>query len=180
MKPNFKTIKNIIPLISIQLFNDEVVLNVTSHNLLKVLQILKNHVNYQFTLLSCISGVDLLRFNYRFSVCYELLSLLHNVRLRVKIFIDERNNVNSVKNIYINSDWFEREIWDLYGIFFENHDDLRRILTDYGFEGHPLRKDFPLSGYVESRYSEKKKRVIVEPLQLTQEYRFFNFDLPWL
>ena len=99
--------------------------------------------------------------------------------MRVKLFIDEITSVFSVVTLYINANWWEREIWDLYGIYFENHPDLRRILTDYGFEGHPMRKDFPLSGYVELRYDESKKRVVTETVELTQEFRVFSFETPW-
>jgi NADH:ubiquinone oxidoreductase subunit C len=112
-------------------------------------------------------------------VVYDLLSLTYNSRLRVKVFINEITAVPSACDIYINSNWWEREIWDMYGIYFENHPDLRRILTDYGFEGHPMRKDFPLYGYLEVRYDEGKKRVVLEPLELSQAFRQFNFETPW-
>jgi NADH:ubiquinone oxidoreductase subunit C len=95
------------------------------------------------------------------------------------VFVNEITSVPSIVNIFINADWWEREVWDMYGIYFDNHPDLRRILTDYGFESHPMRKDFPLSGYVEFRYDENKKRVIGEPIELTQEFRTFNFEMPW-
>jgi NADH-quinone oxidoreductase subunit C len=130
-------------------------------------------------MLTCISGVDFLDKTYRFCVVYDLLSLTYNSRLRVKVFVNEITSVPSSVNVFINANWWEREIWDLYGIYFDKHPDLRRILTDYGFEGHPMRKDFPLSGYVEVRYSESKKRVVVEPLELTQEFRSFTFQTPW-
>jgi NADH-quinone oxidoreductase subunit C len=130
-------------------------------------------------MLSCISGVDFLDKTYRFCVVYDLLSLTYNSRLRVKVFVNEITSVPSSVNVFINANWWEREIWDLYGIYFDKHPDLRRILTDYGFEGHPMRKDFPLSGYVEVRYSESKKRIVVEPLELTQEFRSFSFQTPW-
>jgi NADH:ubiquinone oxidoreductase subunit C len=99
--------------------------------------------------------------------------------LRFKIFINEITNIVSLTSIFINSSWWEREIWDLYGIFFENHNDLRRILTDYGFEGHPMRKDFPLCGFTEVRYNESKKRIVSENVQLTQEFRVFSFNISW-
>ena len=110
---------------------------------------------------------------------YNLLSLRQNQRLRVKIATDEDTAVNSVVEIFSSANWFEREIWDMYGVFFANHPDLRRILTDYGFEGHPLRKDFPLTGYVEVRYDEEQKRVVYEPVSLVQEFRSFDFMSPW-
>jgi NADH dehydrogenase (ubiquinone) Fe-S protein 3 len=124
--------------------------------------------------------VDFLTKNYRFSVVYDLLSLTYNSRLRLKVFTNELQSLPSSVNIFINANWWEREIWDLYGIYFDQHPDLRRILTDYGFEGHPLRKDFPLSGYIEVRYDDNKKRIVVEPLELTQEARFFTFESPWI
>jgi len=108
-------------------------------------------------MLTYIAGIDLYGLLYRFCVVYDLLSLTYNTRIRVKVYLTETGSVNSIINIYLNSNWWEREIWDLFGIYFENHPDLRRILTDYGFEGFPLRKDFPLYGYVELRYDETKK-----------------------
>jgi NADH/F420H2 dehydrogenase subunit C len=132
-----------------------------------------------YNLLTCISGVDLLGKNYRFSIVYDFLSLLYNSRLRVKIFIDEVSFVPSCMDIYINADWWEREVWDMYGIYFDKHKDLRRILTDYGFEGYPMRKDFPLQGFAELRYDESKKRIVAEPIELTQEFRSFTFETPW-
>jgi NADH dehydrogenase (ubiquinone) Fe-S protein 3 len=141
--------------------------------------VLKKHINFGFNLLTCISGVDLLGSTYRFCVAYDLLSLRNNSRLRIKIYLNEITSVNSVIPIFRNANWWEREVWDLYGIYFQNHPDLRRILTDYGFEGYPMRKDFPLSGYVEVRYDASKKRVVVEPLELAQEFRSFNYETPW-
>jgi NADH:ubiquinone oxidoreductase subunit C len=128
--------------------------------------------------------IDILVIDYpgkekRFSLIYCLLSLKYNVRIKVKIFIDELTSVNSITNIYKSSCWMEREVWDMNGIFFENHPDLRRILTDYGFEGYPLRKDFPLSGYTEVRYDDSQKRVVLENLEMSQEYRVFNFNSSW-
>jgi NADH dehydrogenase (ubiquinone) Fe-S protein 3 len=153
---------------------------VTSHkNLLLSLKCLKQHIGYQYNMLTCISGVDFLGKDYRFSVVYDLLSLTFNSRIRLKVFVNEVTSVPSIVNIFINADWWEREIWDMYGIYFSKHPDLRRILTDYGFEGHPMRKDFPLSGFVEFRYDESKKRVIGEPIELTQEFRTFTFEMPW-
>ena len=111
---------------------------------------------------------------------YDLLSLTYNSRLRLKVFTNELQSLPSSVKIFINANWWEREIWDLYGIYFDQHPDLRRILTDYGFEGHPLRKDFPLSGYIEVRYDDNKKRIVVEPLELTQEARSFTFESPWI
>ena len=176
---NFEELKSIVPILSYQEFKDENILIVSNNNLIFLLSFLKYHINYQFKLLSCISGVDLLGHNYRFSVVYDLLSLTFNTRLRIKVFVDEITFVPSIVNIFINANWWEREVWDLYGIYFDKHPDLRRILTDYGFEGHPMRKDFPLYGYIELRYDESKKRIVVEPLELTQEFRSFTFETPW-
>ena len=134
---------------------------------------------YQYHLLSSISGVDFLGKDYRFSVVYDLLSLTYNSRLRVKVFVNEVTSVPSVVPLYINANWWEREVWDMFGIFFSGHPDLRRLLTDYGFEGHPLRKDFPLTGHVEVRYDDTQRRVINEPVHLVQEFRDFDFLSPW-
>jgi NADH:ubiquinone oxidoreductase subunit C len=130
-------------------------------------------------LLTCISGVDFLGKEYRFSVVYDLLSLTFNSRLRVKVFVNEITSVPSSMEVFINANWWEREVWDLYGVYFDKHTDLRRILSDYGFEGHPMRKDFPLSGFVEFRFDESKKRIVGEPIELTQEFRSFTFEKPW-
>lgn len=171
--------KKILPLLAYQRFNDEIIFVVSVDKLFFLLKFLKQHIGFNYKLLTCISGVDFLGKDYRFSVVYDLLSLTYNHRLRVKVFINEITSVPSCVDIFINANWWEREIWDLYGVYFDNHPDLRRILTDYGFEGHPMRKDFPLSGYVELRYSESKKRIIVEPVELTQEFRSFVFETPW-
>jgi len=174
-----KKFKGLIPVILFQTHNDENCLIVLNKNIVFILQVLIKHIGAQYKMLTCISGVDLLNLTYRFCVTYDLLSLTFNTRLRVKLFVDEVTPVPSVTNTFINADWWEREIWDLYGVYFDKHLDLRRILTDYGFEGHPLRKDFPLSGYVELRYNENKKQVVAEPLELTQEFRSFIFETPW-
>ena len=176
---NFNGFKQLTPVLVSQKFKDENCISIYSKHLLLVLNFLKRHIGCQYKMLTCISGIDLLHTKYRFCVSYDLLSLRFNCRLRVKAFIDEITPLLSAVNIYINANWWEREIWDLYGVYFDKHLDLRRILTDYGFEGHPLRKDFPLSGYVELHYNESKKRVVVEPLELAQEFRSFNFETPW-
>jgi NADH dehydrogenase (ubiquinone) Fe-S protein 3 len=176
---NFQEFKNIVPLLTYQEFKDERIIVVSVKNFLVLLNFLKKHIGYQYNLLSCISGVDLLGKSYRFCVVYELLSLTFNSRIRIKVFIDEVTFVPSIVDLYINANWWEREIWDMYGIYFDKHPDLRRILTDYGFEGHPMRKDFPLYGFIELRYDESKKRIVVEPVELTQEFRSFSFETPW-
>ena len=159
--------------------NDEKSIVLSHTQLLFVLKCLKLHFSYQYQLLTAISGVDFLGKDYRFSVVYDLLSLVYNNRVRVKIFLNEITSITSCIDIFINSNWWEREVWDLFGIYFDKHPDLRRILTDYGFEGHPMRKDFPLSGFIEVRYDEAKKRVVAETIELSQEFRLFNFTTPW-
>lgn len=143
------------------------------------MDILKNHTNFQFKLLSDICTVDYPSRSNRFEVIYCLLSIQYNSRVIIKTYTNETSSVESLSSLYENANWAEREVWDLYGVFFSNHPDLRRILTDYGFEGHPLRKDYPLSGYKEVRYDDLQKRVVYEPLETTQEFRYFDFSSPW-
>lgn len=170
---------NILPIITCQVIKGEFIICVSNVHFLLTLNMLKNHINFQYKLLSCISGVDLLNSKYRFVVVYDLLSLIFNSRLRLKVFVNEVTSIESATSLFVNADWWEREVWDMYGINFLNHANLRRILTDYGFEGFPLRKDFPLSGYVEVRYDQSKKRVIVESLELSQEFRAFSYVNVW-
>jgi len=170
-------LRGIIPLIHYR--SEENVLTISNLNLILVLNCLKLHINFQYRLLSCISGVDFLGQNYRFCVAYDLLSLGFNSRLRLKIFVNEITPILSITPIFINANWYEREIWDLYGVYFNKHPDLRRLLTDYGFEGHPMRKDFPCFGFIELRYDDNKKRIIVESLDLAQDFRVFRFQTPW-
>ncbi|XP_045133144.1 NADH dehydrogenase [ubiquinone] iron-sulfur protein 3, mitochondrial-like [Portunus trituberculatus] len=144
-----------------------------------VISFLKDHTNSQFTSLADLCGVDMPTRAYRFEVVYNLLSLRYNSRIRVKTYTDELTPVESITDVFKGANWYEREVWDMYGVFFANHPDLRRILTDYGFEGHPFRKDFPLTGYVECRYDDEVKRVVVEPVELAQEYRKFDLSAPW-
>jgi len=175
----FGNLTKLVPILTYQQINDEILIVIPHTHLLFSLKILKNHINYQYKLLTCISGVDLLDKSYRFSVVYDFLSLTFNSRIRIKVFVDEITFVPSITSLFINANWWEREVWDLYGIYFDKHPDLRRILTDYGFEGHPMRKEYPLSGFMELRYNENKKRVVAEPLQLSQEFRTFSFETPW-
>ncbi|CAG9770395.1 unnamed protein product [Ceutorhynchus assimilis] len=158
---------------------NELELLIAPEGVLPVLQFLKDHHNCQFENLADIAGMDVPSRPNRFEVIYNILSLRFNSRIRVKTYTDELTPIESCNNIYKAANWYEREIWDMYGVFFANHPDLRRILTDYGFEGHPFRKDFPLSGYVEVRYDDEKKRVVVEPLELAQEFRKFELAAPW-
>lgn len=156
---------------------DELSLIVQRDALADVLQILRDEHDYQQ--LMEIAGVDYPDRAERFEVCYHLLSLTLNHRIRIKVSTDEDNPVPSVTHLWPVAGWLEREVFDLYGVIFSGNPDLRRILTDYGFKGHPFRKDFPLTGYVEMRYSEEAKRVIYEPVELAQDFRSFDFTSPW-
>ena len=174
-----KELKVLLPLLIFQQLVNEFVLVISGDRLFFSLNVLKRHIACCFQMLSCISGVDLVHQVNRFIVVYDLLSLTYNSRARIKVFVNETTAIRSVVKLYINANWWEREIWDMYGVYFNEHPDLRRILTDYGFEGHPLRKDFPISGYVEVKYDENKKRIVVEPLELAQDFRLFSFSSPW-
>ena len=176
---NLKIVSKMFPVKKIQIFNHEISIVVHASDLLDVLLFFKNNILYQFKLLTCISGVDYPMNKYRFKVVYELLSIRYNSRLRVKIFNHELVPVNSCEFLFPAAGWFECEIWDMFGIFFRNHSNIRRILTDYGFEGYPLRKDFPLSGYVEMNYNEVIKGVKEESIELSQEYRDFDTFSIW-
>jgi len=158
---------------------DQLAIRIERASVIKVLTFLRDDQNCHFKQLIDLCGADYPEREERFEVVYNLLSLRHNQRIRIKLATDEASPVESVHGVYSCAGWFEREAWDLYGIFFANHPDLRRILTDYGFEGHPLRKDFPLTGYVEVRYDSDLKRVVYEPVKLTQEFRTFDFMSPW-
>jgi NADH-quinone oxidoreductase subunit C len=144
-----------------------------------VLKQLRNDANCLFQMLIDITAVDYPERAERFEVVYNLLSLKQNQRIRVKVTTDEENPVPSISNVFPSAGWYERECWDMYGIFFSDHPDLRRMLTDYGFDGHPLRKDFPLTGYVEVRYDDEQRRVVYEPVSLRQDFRSFDFLSPW-
>jgi NADH-quinone oxidoreductase subunit C len=157
----------------------ELIVTVRREAILRALKYLRDDPDCLFRNLVDVCGVDYPEREQRFEVVYNLLSIKHNRRVRVKLTTDEVTPVPSVTGLFSAAGWFEREAWDLYGIFFADHPDLRRILTDYGFEGHPLRKDFPLSGYVQVRYDEEQKRVIYEPVKLTQDFRSFDFLSPW-
>ena len=171
---------NALPLYKILIISkEEIVLFVKSEYLYNFIFFFKNHSFLQYKMLTCISGTDYPENKLRFEISYELLSLLYNSRVRIKILYNEIQSIDSCFSIFSSAGWYECEVWDMYGVFFKNHHNLRRILTDYGFEGHPLRKDFPLSGYLEVRYSENHKRVINESIELLQEYRTFNFFGSW-
>lgn len=157
----------------------DLVLHVQRPSIVKVLKFLRDDSNCQFTQLVDICGVDYPEREERFDVVYHVLSMTQNLRARIKVKATEDTPVPTAAEVFSCADWFEREIWDMYGVFFLDHPDLRRILTDYGFDGHPQRKDFPLTGYVEVRYDETQKRVIYEPVKLTQDFRTFDFTSPW-
>jgi NADH-quinone oxidoreductase subunit C len=157
----------------------ELSLTVRREAIVRVLTYLRDDEECKFAALMDVCGVDWPARSERFDVVYNLLSMRHNRRIRVKLSTNEDIPVPSVVGVFPSANWFERETWDLYGVFFSDHPDLRRILTDYGFEGHPLRKDFPLTGHVEVRYDAEQRRVIYERVQLTQDFRSFDFLSPW-
>lgn len=157
----------------------ELMITVRREAVAAVMKMLHNDANCLFATLIDITGVDYPEREERFEIVYNLLSLKQNQRIRVKVTTDEEKPVPSVSGVYPVAGWFERECWDMYGVFFSDHPDLRRMLTDYGFDGHPLRKDFPLSGFVEIRYDDEQKRVVYEPVRLAQAFRDFDFLSPW-
>jgi NADH-quinone oxidoreductase subunit C len=157
----------------------ELMVTIEASAVTKLLTFLRDDQNCQFKQLVDVTAVDYPDREARFTVVYNLLSLRHNQRVRVKTAVAEDTTLASVVGVFSSANWLEREVWDLFGIAFSGHPDLRRILTDYGFEGHPLRKDFPLTGHVEVRYDEDQKRVVYEPVKLTQEFRNFDFMSPW-
>ncbi len=159
--------------------HDEFTIWCSASNLIAVLRFLRDDMQTQFVSIIDICGVDYPAREKRFEVVYHLLSPRQNVRLRVKVATDAETPIPSATEIYPGANWFEREAYDMYGILFTAHPDLRRLLTDYGFEGHPLRKDFPLTGHVEVRYDDEQKRVVYEPVELRQEFRDFDFQSPW-
>src|SRR6056300_648332 len=161
---------NLIPDLSLDI-KAEIINDLVKH--------LKDSRDFQFTTFIDICGVDYPNRNKRFDVVYHFLSMKKNKRIRIKAAIDEKESIESIVNVFPAADWYEREAYDLYGINFNNHPDLRRMLTDYNFQGFPLRKDFPLTGFNEVRYSEKEKKVIYEAVKLEQNYRNFDFESPW-
>ena len=165
--------------LGVEVAKGELVVSARADSIVKLLVFLRDDQNCQFKQLMDVTAVDHPDREARFDVVYNLLSLKHNQRVRIKTTAEEGAPVPSATSVFNSANWFEREVWDLFGIFFSDHPDLRRIMTDYGFEGHPLRKDFPLTGYVEVRYDADQKRVVYEPVKLTQEYRSFDFMSPW-
>jgi NADH-quinone oxidoreductase subunit C len=166
-------------ILSSRIDHGELTLNVARDRIVEVLTFLRDDPQCRFEVLIDICGVDWPSREKRFDVVYHLLSPRLNQRVRVKLETDEETPIASAVKVFSAANWFEREAYDMYGILFSGHPDLRRILTDYGFQGHPMRKDFPLTGYVEVRYDDEQKRVVYEPVELTQEFRSFDFESPW-
>ena len=164
---------------SIKVALNQVEISVEKDNLLKLIQFLKDDPSCLFDQLSDITAVDYPNKKDRFLIIYQFLSVSNNQRVRVLCSIKANDVIPSISKLYFSALWAERELWDMFGIYVEGHPDLRRILTDYGFEGHPLRKDFPLTGHSEVRYSEDQKKVISEPVKLEQNYRNFDYESPW-
>ncbi len=167
-KINFSNIKN-----------DQIYLNIDPDDLIDVIQFLKTNLSTKFKQLIDITAVDYPEKNKRFKIVYLLLSHEFNKRIQIDYFVNENELPSSITSIFPSANWMEREVFDMYGIKFKDHPDLRRILTDYGFKGHPLRKDFPLTGHNEVRYSQEEKKVIYEPVKLEQNYRNFDYESPW-
>tara|TARA_B110000438_G_scaffold283227_1_gene311037 strand:+ start:58 stop:669 length:612 start_codon:yes stop_codon:yes gene_type:complete len=158
---------------------DQLFIEVQTEDIISVLLFLKTNEKFKFKQLIDITAVDYPQRDKRFKIVYLLLSHENNLRIIINLNIDEKISIPSITKIFPSANWMEREVFDMYGISFKEHPDLRRILTDYGFKGHPLRKDFPLTGHTEVRYSESMKKVVSEPVKLDQEYRDFNFESPW-
>jgi NADH-quinone oxidoreductase subunit C len=158
---------------------NELIVITAPNAIVPLLTFLREDERCQFTQLSDLTAVDYPTRVKRFEIVYNLLSVVKNCRIRIKLSVEDEDSVPSIVDVFPAANWFEREVWDMYGVPFKNHPDLRRILTDYGFEGHPQRRDFPLTGYVELRYSEDEKRVVYEPVKLNQAYRSFDFLSPW-
>lgn len=165
--------------LSVDIDREELMVLVRREAVVRVLSFLRDDVNCQFKQLMDVCGADYPSREERFDVVYNLLSLTHNLRIRIKVRADERTPVPTATGVFSSAGWWEREAWDLYGIMFRDHPDLRRMLSDYGFEGHALRKDFPLTGYVEVRWDDEQKRIVYEPVKLMQDFRNFDFLSPW-
>ncbi len=165
---------------SVVIIKKEIIIYTTSKNIYPLMNFLKKHTNTQYKTIVDITAVDNPDQKKRFEIIYNLLSTTYNNRIRIKTIIDEITPIESITKIYQGGNWMERETWDMFGIYFYNHPDLRRILTDYGFDGFPLLKNWPLSGYMEVRYDDEQKRVINEPIEITQEFRNFDIISPWV
>lgn len=176
---SYHDIVKVLPVIQIELYGIQHCLLIQVNLLKNILLVLKYHFRFQFKVLTCISGLDYPDNLYRFKVAYELLSIKYNARIRIKVVVDELTPVNSIEKIFAGATWWECEVWDMFGIFFLDQTNITRLLTDYGFQGYPLRKDFPLTGFTESRYNVVQSRVIYENVELAQEYRVFDYMSPW-
>ena len=173
------SLTKIFPLSLVFILQEELVVKTSSKYVRPLLIIIKRHTPRSYQQLIDITAVDHPKQKQRFEIVYQLLSVKYNQRLMLSVSVSEGIMLDTVTSIYASAGWYEREIWDMFGIFFRNHTDLRRILTDYGFKGHPLRKDFPITGYVEVRYSDYNKRVVYEKVNLSQEYRRFSLENNW-
>lgn len=178
MKFLFK-IKTYFPKILHYIINKQAYVKVAAENVWNFIFFMKRHTNTLFQQLIDFSTIDYLERKFRFENFYHLLSIKYNMRLVITCITTEGGYLESIIKIYSSANWYEREIWDMVGIFFKNHPDLRRLLTDYGFKGHPLRKDFPMTGYIEVRYDDFGKRILYEEVSLSQEYRTFSLENPW-
>jgi NADH-quinone oxidoreductase subunit C len=179
IEKTLELIKENISPIETRIVNDQIEIIIDKEKLISSIIFLKDNIDCQFKQLTDLAGVDYPGRKSRFEIVYHLLSFKFNFRIRVKVLIDEDSSVESLTPVFPCANWFEREAFDMYGIQFIGHPDMRRILTDYGFEGHPLRKDFPLTGNVEVRYNEIEKKVVYEPVKLQQDYRNFDIQSPW-
>jgi NADH/F420H2 dehydrogenase subunit C len=176
--PSFKGL--LFPWVTTIWIKNEMVVYTSHKHLYQVIYFLKNHTNSLYKTVADTTAIDYPEYQERFEVAYNLLSTSYNSRIRVKTIIDEITPIPSMTSIYQGLNWMERETWDMFGIYFYNHPDLRRILTDYGFDGFPLLKNYPLSGYLEVRYDDEQKRVINEPIEMSQEFRNFDLISPWV
>lgn len=175
----FNKINSTLPVLKIQCFSNNICIYLKSVFLQNILKVLKTHFKYQFQILTCISGTDYIENINRFIVTYEILSTRFNNRLRLKIIVNEAIAIQSVKTIYLTAIWWEDEIWDMLGVIFLKRKNLTRLLNDYGFQGFPLRKDFPLSGFVDIKYNLTTNKIQYDNIELTQKYRVFNYQSPW-
>lgn len=179
MENFIQKIKQYFPDILFYSVSNQIFFKVPAEKVWNIIYFLKHHTYALFRQLIDLSAIDYPERKFRFEVFYNLLSIKYNNRLTVTIAVPEGAYVDSVTSVFPAANWYERECWDMFGIFFKNHPDLRRMLTDYGFKGHPLRKDFPLSGYIEVRYDDFNKRIMYEEVSLAQEYRIFSLENPW-
>lgn len=172
-------LKKLFPQTIGYIINGELIIKVPQNKIKKFLNFLKNHTQSQYKVLSDICALDYPWKKNRFEIVYNILSIAYNSRITLSVSVDEKTSVDSITSIYSVAGWFEREIWDMFGVYFKGNSDLRRILTDYGFKGHPLRKDFPLTGFIEVRYINNEKRILAEEVSLAQDFRTFYFNNNW-